>query len=223
MGRPREHDARTAAKLLAAAERMVQERGPDALSVRGVAAEVGTTTRAVYSLFDSKAGLMAALAAHGFEILRDGVAGLPVTDAPEKDLVEAGLIFRRFATEHPSLFRIAFQTNPSPMRTTPAVRAAANSALEVLKTRIARLRDQGLLGSTTVDDATLPFHAVCEGLAGLELRGTFSNHDAERLWRHALSALVHGLTSQAPHQTAPLTKQVPSQRPSRRIARTKPA
>jgi AcrR family transcriptional regulator len=193
MGRPREHDERTAAMLLAAAERIVAAHGPDALSVRRVAADVGTTTRAVYSLFESKAGLIAALAAHGFDLLGAGVERLPTTSAPQRDLVNAGLVFRRFATEHPSLFRIAFQQNPSPLKTTTAVRAAAKSALDALKRRIGRLHDAGLLGGYTIDEATLHFHAVCEGLAALELRGTFPSSAADRLWRQGLAALVHGL------------------------------
>lgn len=192
MGRPREHDSKTAAKLLAAAERAVEEHGPDALSVRGVAGEVGTTTRAVYSLFDSKGGLIAALAAHGFDLLGAAVDRLPTTSTPDHDLVEAGLVFRRFATEHPSLFRIAFQQNPSPLRTTPAVRAAAKTALVTLTSRIGRLHDAGLLNGYTVEEATLHFHAVCEGLAALELRGTFLNSTADRIWRRGLTVLVTG-------------------------------
>ena len=202
MGRPREHDERTAASLLAAAERTVQEHGPQALSVRGVASDVGTTTRAVYSLYGSKAGLIAALAAHGFDLLRDGVEQLPTTPAPDRDLIEAGLVFRRFVVEHPSLFRIAFQSNPSLLMAAPSVRSAANTALDVLKTRIARLEDAGLLNGYGVDEATLHFDAVCEGLAALELRGTFPRDTGERLWRQGLTALVQGL---AGRQTQPGT------------------
>jgi AcrR family transcriptional regulator len=193
MGRPREHDDRTAGMLLSAAEAIVEHDGPEALSVRRVASDVGTTTRAVYSLFDSKGGLIAALAAHGFELLGADVEGLPVSSAPQRDLVEAGLMFRRFATEHPSLFRIAFQADPSPMRTTPAVRSAARSALDALKRRIGRVHDAGLLDGYTIDEATLHFHAMCEGLAALELRGTFSSDTADRIWREGLTVLVDGL------------------------------
>src|SRR5438067_5844193 len=113
MGRPREHDQRTAAALLRAAERTIQDRGPDALSVRGIAIEVGTTTRAVYSLFGSKEGLIAALGVHAFDLLRAGLDALPTTNDPQADLVAAGLMFRRFATEHPSLFAIGVQRSLS--------------------------------------------------------------------------------------------------------------
>src|SRR5262245_23813820 len=106
MGRPREHDDRTAAALLAAAERAVEQGGSDALSLRAIANEAGTTTRAVYSLFGSKGGLIAALGAAAFEFLRTGVESVPLTDDPAADLVETGLVFRRLAIERPALYAI---------------------------------------------------------------------------------------------------------------------
>ena len=66
MGRPREHDERTAERLLDAAERIVEAKGLDSLSVRVVAHATGTTTRAVYSLFGSKDGLVVALGKRAF-------------------------------------------------------------------------------------------------------------------------------------------------------------
>ena len=73
MGRPREHDDETRAALRAATERIVSESGVGAFSVRGVAREVGTTTRAVYSLFGSKEGLLVdAMAQTAYAFLADG-------------------------------------------------------------------------------------------------------------------------------------------------------
>jgi AcrR family transcriptional regulator len=188
MGRPREHDERTAAALLVAAERVVTEDGIDALSVRGVAAEVGTTTRAVYSLYGSKDGLLAALAARPFELLHEGLDALPVTDDPAADLVAAGLMFRRFSIEHPSLFAIGVQF----ARTSEPVRVVASESLNVLKERFRRLADAGRLNGRTVDGATLQFHALCEGLATIELRGMPGVADWESVWRQAFAALVAG-------------------------------
>jgi AcrR family transcriptional regulator len=191
MGRPREHDERTAAALLAAAERAVQEDGVDALSVRGVAADVGTTTRAVYSVFGSKDGLVAALAARAFELLREELEALPVTDDPAADLVAAGLMFRRFATGHPSLFALGFQRRlPS-----PAVRQTAMEALDVLQQRLQRLGDVGRLGGRTVAGATQQFNALCEGLAVVELRGPHPMGGGEEMWRQAFAALVAGFAA----------------------------
>jgi AcrR family transcriptional regulator len=194
MGRPREHDAQTASALLAAAERTVQEQGADALSVRGVANEVGTTTRAVYSLFGSKDGLIAALGARAFDLLRAGLDALPRTDDARADLVEAGLMFRRVAIGHPSLFAIGVQQSLD-AASSPTVRAAAAAALAELKQRVRRLADGGALGGRSVDDATVQFHALCEGFAALELRGALPAAEAERTWRNGLAALLSGFAT----------------------------
>src|SRR6478609_171716 len=109
VGRPREHNEATATALLDKAERAVEAEGLAALSVRAVAAEAGTTTRAVYSLFGSKDGLVVALGVRAYKLLDAAVAALPVTDDPAADLVQAGLVFRRFARDHPALFTIGIQ------------------------------------------------------------------------------------------------------------------
>jgi AcrR family transcriptional regulator len=199
MGRPREHDDRTAAALLAAAECVVEAGGPDALSVRGIAKEVGTTTRAVYSLFGSKDGLVAALGAQAFEFLRAGLEALALTKDPAADLVEAGLVFRRLAIERPALYSIGIQRELPDLPPWQTVCDAADAALAVLVQRVARLEDAGLLGERTVMEATLQFHALCEGLATLERRGTRTPFDAERAWRGGLGALIAGfaVTSRA--------------------------
>jgi AcrR family transcriptional regulator len=193
MGRPRQHGDGTAAALLDAAERTVQQHGLDGLSVRGVAAEVGTTTRAVYSLFGSKDGLVAALGAHCFEILRASLEDLPTTDDPVADLVEAGLMFRRFAIDHPSLFAIGVQRRlPRPGLWAQSSEASRIRALVVLEQRVSRLSQAGLLGGRPVHNAVLQFHALCEGLAAVELRGACSPAVVDQMWREGMGALVAG-------------------------------
>jgi AcrR family transcriptional regulator len=192
MGRPREHDDRTADALLAAAERAVDEGGPAALSVRGIAKEVGTTTRAVYSLFGSKDGLIAALGAQAFEFLRAGLEALPLTEDPAADLVETGLVFRRLAIERPALYSIGVERNLPDLPPWQTVCAAADAAWAVLVQRVARLDDTGLLGEHSVLEATLQFDALCEGLATLERRGMRTPFDAERVWRSGLCSLIAG-------------------------------
>jgi AcrR family transcriptional regulator len=195
MGRPREHDDRTAAALLDAAERIIEEEGVDALSVRGVADAVGTTTRAVYSLFGSKEGLLVALGAYGFRLLGRAVAAQRHTADPVRDLATAGLLFRKWAMEHPSLFRVAVQR----LLPDPALAAqfgtAAAEAFGVLEAKVQRVKDEGLLGNRTVRHAAVEYHALCEGLASIELRGALIPAGTEeRVWREALSALVAGFT-----------------------------
>ncbi|HET8630012.1 MAG TPA: TetR/AcrR family transcriptional regulator [Thermomicrobiales bacterium] len=193
MGRPKVHDERTALALLAAAERLVAEDGLEALSVRRVAGAAGTTTRAVYSLFGSKEGLVVALGVRAFDLLRAALEALPATDDPAGDLVEAGaVVFRRFVLEHPALFRLGVQHVAVPADLAQGFRAAAEHALDGLQGRVARLADAQRLGACPPREAGCAFHALCEGLAALELRGALPRDAAERVWRDALAALVAG-------------------------------
>ncbi len=202
MGRPREHDEETREALRAAAERLFDERGAAAVSVRAVADEVGTTTRAVYSLFGSQEGLLVdALAQRAYEILTRGVNDQPETEDPAQDLVEMSInVFRRFVLEHPALYRITFQRVVPAFEPGPELLEARESALSRLTAKVQRLETTGALPGLTVEEATLAFQAMCEGLANFELRGAimrmFPADREEDAWRVAMVALVAGLTRQ---------------------------
>jgi len=204
VGRRPEHDDGTRAALRAAAERLVAEGGPAALSVRAVAAEAGTTTRAVYSLFGSKEGLVVdALAQSAFEFLADGVDKLVETDDPVADLVAVGVpVFRTLVLEHPALYRIAFQRIVPGLRAGPEVSAARALAHTRLHAKIQRVEDAGLLGTKTVLEAAVEFNAMLEGLANAELRGStlpiLAPGTEERTWRDALTTVVRGFAATAP-------------------------
>ena len=193
MGRPRLHDENTAAELLVAAERLLQERGTAALSLRAVARCAGTSTQAIYSLYGSKEALLGALGVHAMKLLHTGVDAIPVTGNPRHDLVEAGLMFRRFALDHPALFEVAFQrADPA---VAPRFRPTAAEALTALMRRFESLGAAGLLGGHTVPEAILAFHSLCEGMAVVELRGIPFGLDPERTWRAAISALLKGFAA----------------------------
>ena len=193
MGRPRKHQESTADALLAAAERIVESDGVEALTVRRVAEAVGTTTRAVYTAYGSKDALLVALGGHAFDLLRTEIERQPVTADPAADLVEAGVaVFRRFAVEHPALFRVGVQrTLPEPSLAA-GFRGHARQALAGLEARVERVEAAGLLGSYPVPEAVWAFHALCEGLAAMELRSLLPAGDEPRFWRDALTALVRG-------------------------------
>ena len=201
MGRPREHDDETRVALRLAAERLVATGGPAAFSVRAVAREAGTTTRAVYTLFGSGDGLLIdALAQAAFEFLADGIDKLVETGDPAEDLVDVGvLVFRRLVTEHPALYRIAFQRVVRNLRPGPELTAARERAFRGLLGKVQRAGDAGTLGDKDVREATIEFNAMMEGLANAELRGgVFRNlpeGDEEGAWRRALTSLVHGFAA----------------------------
>jgi hypothetical protein len=60
---------------------------------------------------------------------------------------------------------------------------------------VARVKGAGLLGSRPVREAACQFHALCEGLAAVELRGLMAPGEEMRIWRDALTALVAGFAT----------------------------
>ncbi|MFN2562437.1 MAG: TetR/AcrR family transcriptional regulator [Jatrophihabitans sp.] len=194
MGRLRVHGAATADALLVVAERLVETEGVNAVTVRRVAEEAGTTTRAIYSTFGTKDALLAALGIRAFELLGAFVRRVALTDDPAADLVRVGAIaFRDFARRHTGLFRIGFDPVATPPQIWSEVAQVNAQAWQALLARIERL---GL--GRPIEPLALQFHALCEGLAVNELRGTLgSPRAAKALWRQALTALVSGWTGTA--------------------------
>lgn len=197
MGRPREHDEQTRLELIGAAEELIQEQGPEALSVRAVADAIGVSTRAVYSTFGSKAGLLDALSERAFHLLASELDRLPVTNDPTADLVEAALrVFRPMAIEHPALFRLAFLRVVPDLEVSAETRATARRAFDALCDRFRRLADAGRLGGRDPVACAAIFNALCEGMATSELRTTgLLGDDPEAAWRHGFSALLAGFAS----------------------------
>ena len=201
MGRPREHNEATRAALLEAAERIVAERGASALSVRAVADAAGTTTRAVYSLFGSKDGLLVgALARDAFEFLYTEIGKLEETDDPVSDLIDIGVVvFRRLVREHPALYRIAFQRLVPGLDASPELTAIRQKAWHQLIAKVERLQRAGLLGAKPVPDAAVEFIAMMEGLGNAELRGAvlrlLPEGNEEQAWRNGLATLLRGFAT----------------------------
>jgi AcrR family transcriptional regulator len=201
MGRPREHDEATREALRAAAERLFDEHGAEGVSVRALADAVGTTTRAVYSLFGSRDGLLVdAMGVRAYEHLMGWMHEQELTDDAAADLVEMGVIvFRRFVVEHPTLFRITFQRVLPDFQPGPELLSVREDALRLLTQRVGRLDDAGLLGDLPLADAVVAFQSACEGLGNLELRGAIMRMlppgREEEVWRSSLQAVVRGLTT----------------------------
>lgn len=66
MARPPLYDDALRDRLLAATAEMVDDKGPERISLRDIAQNAGTSTSAVYALFGGKAELLVSVIEHGF-------------------------------------------------------------------------------------------------------------------------------------------------------------
>jgi AcrR family transcriptional regulator len=196
MGRPREHDAATRERLLAAATRLSAKEGWSAVSIRRVAEDAGTSTRAVYSLFGSKQGLEEELHLAMFERLLQLMRATPRTGDPRADLLELRHAYRRWATERPDRYAAMMRfVGPRAAARSPEGLATARAATAELRQVIARCARAGLLPDRDVDRLTEQWRAVAHGLAEFENRGLLA--DGDQAWRTVLSALLDGYRAAA--------------------------
>jgi AcrR family transcriptional regulator len=191
MGRPREHDERTRERLLLAASALSATEGWEAVAVRRVAREAGTTTRAVYALFGSKRGLEEALHEEMFARLLELMRATPRTDDPRADLLELRHAYRTWATERPERYAALMRfVGPNARSRSPEGLAAARGASAELRQSISRCADAGLIDHRDVDALAVQWRAVGHGLAEFENAGVIT--DGDESWRSVLTAVIEG-------------------------------
>jgi AcrR family transcriptional regulator len=216
MGRPREHTETTRAHLMRAARRLLAEQGPAGLELRGLAAHVDTTTRAIYSLFGSKENLARALYVDGFAELVDRLRAIQRSADPRADLLAACSAYREQARGQPVLYRLMCEQLVPEFTPTCDDRTHALAALHRLADVLADCRDAGIVSLPHTPDPAVPavarrrrmpplevdsevdllarqWWAMLHGLAALEIRGFLGTpQDADRIWDAGLHALLTG-------------------------------
>ena len=171
--------------LLRAADGLLATEGPSALTVRRIAAEAGMSTMNVYSRFGGKDGVVEQLFLHGFELLAGGMGEVGATDDPIADLRRCGQAYRRFASEHSTLYSVMFERVVADYEPTPAAKAAA---------RLQRAMDTGLVRRMDATHAAAIVWSTCHGVISLQLKHDgITPVDWQQVFADATEAVVSGL------------------------------
>jgi AcrR family transcriptional regulator len=152
--------------LLRAAARVLEKEGPAALSLRGLARRAGVSHNAPYRHFADREALLAALAADGFRLLGEALAG-----ASGRAMGEA---YVRFALEHPQRFRLMFGGHLSMARHRELGEAAAHPYQALLDA----FRTQPSIAEP--EKAAAAAWSLVHGLAHLLLEGQFARQAVDR-------------------------------------------
>ncbi len=183
--------------LIEAAAECLADGGIEALSIRGIAAAVGTSTMAVYTHFGSKDYLISEVVREAFTRLHAEMMAVTWTEDPVADLVSAGTAYRRFALANADLYQVMFAVNPLAL-TNPAVAADDDvdlgvDAFEDLVQAVVRCVDTGVLAGDPRALA-LQVWATAHGAVSLELAGLLGA-DGEATFNAAATATFLGLAS----------------------------
>ncbi|MCP2330129.1 transcriptional regulator, TetR family [Actinoalloteichus cyanogriseus DSM 43889] len=119
--------------LLDQAVPLIAEVGPASASLRELARRTGVSHAAPAHHFGDKPGLLAAVAAEGFDLLADRLRAATETTG---SLVEVGVAYVRFALDHPAHFATMFRPDLLP-EADPVLTAARDRAGDVLHAAVA--------------------------------------------------------------------------------------
>lgn len=98
--------------LIEAAERILENEGPSALSLRAVAREAGVSAAAPYHHFKDKNELLSAIAQEGFELLAQAMREKAATETdPRMRLNALGVGYVCFARTNPALYNLMYSAS----------------------------------------------------------------------------------------------------------------
>ncbi|MFD7853618.1 TetR/AcrR family transcriptional regulator [Streptomyces microflavus] len=169
--------------ILSAALDAIAAEGTAALSLRDLARRAGVSHAAPAHHFKDRTGLLTAVAAEGYALFADALAGAP-------DLRERGVAYVRFAATHPAHFQVMFQPNLY-RADDPDLLSAQARATDALRAGVADLPPGGRGEDHRL--AGVAAWSLAHGFATLLLSGNLSDalegRDPEEAFR-SLTGLI---------------------------------
>lgn len=183
-------------QLLVAAARIVAEEGVRALSIRRLAAVVGTSTMAVYTWYGSKPNLMRAVYREAFSRFNDALLAALGDDDPLVELVRLGRAYRAYALAEPNFYEVMFGHSAAFFDPEPEDAELALGTFDILVASVGRAVADGLLGGNP-QQAAWQIWAAVHGAVSLELAacrdGTAPGDDPEEDYARLGRTVLIGL------------------------------
>lgn len=186
----------TSAKIAAAAGRLLDKQGADAVTMRRVAKLVGITPMALYRHFADRDGLLNALADRGFEELAAQLPGAQRSDNPEKQLMVILDLFLDFGLAKPRLFELMFLRPRAGARQFPGdFRAGRSPTAKFSAASLEAGMEQGIFRKDDAWEISFETGALLQGLLMLYIGGRIATSEDEfrALCHRAFGRYIRGI------------------------------
>jgi AcrR family transcriptional regulator len=179
--------------LLDAAADLLEREGPDALSIRRIAAEAKVAPMGVYNHFDSKNGIIEALFIRGFARLSEAMESLNAIEDPMDALRQGGRTYRALALANPAMYQLMF-LKPVPCfePSDEAVEVAAG-AFGGLIAAVNRAMASGALAEAPATETAQIIWANIHGWVSLEVLGLGFVEDTDSAFNRVCATVLRGL------------------------------
>lgn len=162
MARPANPELRT--QILRAARDIIEECGPDCVTMREVADKVGYTPTTIYLYFKDKSDVLKETIKAAAEDLAEAIDASSVGPTPLDELRQRGRAYLVWGLLHPGLYQLMYQ-QPGDIQWTQDDLAASSRAGAETNAAIARAIEQGQIGP--VEDVAAFQTAVFAALHGV--------------------------------------------------------
>lgn len=177
--------------IISATLTFAEREGPEALTLRRLAAEIGVTPNAIYRYFRNLDVLVAAAADAVAERLHhfvsEGMAMLPANLPTEHRIRRLLALHSEFLATKPALYQILFSASQEAEAELPEPRWRGRlfrQSLEVIAP---------LVGPEDADAATMSLWSLMHGMWGLSRVGVLAENSREAIERYAIDALIVGV------------------------------
>jgi AcrR family transcriptional regulator len=164
-------------RLCDAAARLFIERGPDAVTMRSLAKELGCSAMTPYRYFKDKDAILAAVRARGFDEFADALEKANSGAADSTSRARAiGAAYIQFARERPHVYRMMFEAPFLPDGDVdPDLVRAGERAREQMKGYVRDMVTSGVIEGDPILIGNLLWGGV-HGIVMLSLSGMLSRH-----------------------------------------------
>ncbi|MEU9047280.1 MULTISPECIES: TetR/AcrR family transcriptional regulator [unclassified Kitasatospora] len=177
------------AVILDRAIALLVAEGPAALTVRRIAAEIGSSTKVLYTMFGGKEGLLDALYREGFARLRRAQEQVPRGDDPLAYLAALGRAYRERAIAEPAYYRVMFEQPVTEFRPSDEALAMAEGAFDASAVAVDACMAAGVFRPGDAHEVSKIFWAATHGAVSLELAGHFAPAEAGPRYEALMAAL----------------------------------
>lgn len=184
---------KTRERIIAAAERLFAESGPENASLRAVAREIGWTAASLYRYFPGKEALLAATRA---AVLNRFSERIETAYASSDDLWQrsraVGQAYAGFAFDEPHAYRLMFSYAPPPEPKPPELAEAEARSMRTVTDYVSDMIAAGLLEGDA-EAIGRAYWAALHGLIVLRLSGRIASDDEfETLRRETMRLITRG-------------------------------
>lgn len=181
-------------RMCEAAERLFSERGPDAVTMRQLAAELGVSPMTPYRYFKDKDDILAAVRTAAFDRFAAALEGARAAPGDARSRgAKVAEAYLDFAFANPQTYKLMFDLHQPNELNYPELRRAAARARRTMSDYVTDLTATGVLAGDA-DEIGAMFWAATHGVVLLALAGKLDpGTDPRKLAAGLSHALSRGL------------------------------